>query len=503
MSWDRKAHDDVRQRRLSQRGSAGQVIDVGGGLAYDSSGNIVIEVATDAPFDTTSGLALVIGAGLDSTGGTLVVDLASSGGLEFSSGDIRVVQGNGITVGAGGVSVNAGDGLDASGASVVVGLLTNGGLEFTGGELNIADTIDLGTVGASNVLDFSTTSTAGGINSGDAFVGNDASTASTAVLKNVGNATNAVAQTSAGVTTVGSSGRLDLSGTSGSLIGSSAGNTITTVAASTVIGGGSSGTLTASGTGSIVIGAAVLGTISSTQFGAFSGGFTQAGTITGTGFGSFVWGFSVIRAMTCSGSASVAFGLAAAAVVNQDMTVAGDASIAVGAGHNTLAAADCSAAFGRSTEARHFGSVVNASGRFATGTGAGDGDQQTIRCNLALRTTDATATQSLLINGSGRFTLIDNSVMTFNILVAAKEETTSSPERAGYRIEGVISRDAGVGTTNLRASTVTVLHESNAALACVVAADTTNGALDIQVTGLAATNIRWVATVTAVEVEAS
>ena len=86
--------------------------------------------------------------------------------------------------------------------------------------------------------------------------------------------------------------------------------------------------------------------------------------------------------------------------------------------------------------------------------------------------------------------------MVFEIQVAARSQAGTS---AGYLIEGVIE-NAGGTTAFVGTPTVTVLGEDDANLDVQVAADDTNDRLAVKVTGLASTEIRWVATVRTTEV---
>ena len=86
--------------------------------------------------------------------------------------------------------------------------------------------------------------------------------------------------------------------------------------------------------------------------------------------------------------------------------------------------------------------------------------------------------------------------MTFDILVVARSDGGAS---AGYRVEGVVE-NVGGATGFIGTPTVTTLGEDVAAWDVAVQADDTNDALVINVTGAAATNIGWVATVRTAEV---
>jgi len=95
------------------------------------------------------------------------------------------------------------------------------------------------------------------------------------------------------------------------------------------------------------------------------------------------------------------------------------------------------------------------------------------------------------------------SVYTFRVLISA-HNSANTTDIAGWQILGVISRGNGVGTTALVGTpTVTLLGATSGAISAgwgtlsnvAAVADTTNGALQIQVTGVASTTIRWSARV--------
>jgi hypothetical protein len=67
------------------------------------------------------------------------------------------------------------------------------------------------------------------------------------------------------------------------------------------------------------------------------------------------------------------------------------------------------------------------------------------------------------------------------------------------KVKGLIRREANAASTVLVNSALTVL-DNTPAWGLALTADTTNGGLKIEVTGAAATNIRWVATINTSEV---
>jgi hypothetical protein len=164
-------------------------------------------------------------------------------------------------------------------------------------------------------------------------------------------------------------------------------------------------------------------------------------------------------------------------------------------GTNAVAIGSGSSASGVNAFAVGAGTAANVDNiyAYANGNFATAGDAQDIRVVLRNSTTDATATQ-LFINGSSqRLILPNNSAWTFTIRVVGRRTDTTGTW-AMYTFAGGITRDATAATTTLVASSRSIIDESAGALNCTIAADTTNGSLNITVTGIATQTIRWVAT---------
>ena len=97
-----------------------------------------------------------------------------------------------------------------------------------------------------------------------------------------------------------------------------------------------------------------------------------------------------------------------------------------------------------------------------------------------------------------RFTIRAQCALTFKIMVTARDNT--SGDCAAYLFDGLIKRD-GANNTTLCVCNKTVLHEDVDATDwdCDVAADDTNEALQITVTGDADNNVKWAARLDGVE----
>jgi len=108
----------------------------------------------------------------------------------------------------------------------------------------------------------------------------------------------------------------------------------------------------------------------------------------------------------------------------------------------------------------------------------------------SIQTTDATP-KNLKADGPGGTSEIrvDTDAM-WSFLGTVTGITDDGAQGASYKIEGAIKNLAGV-VTLVGTPTVTVLAEDDAAWDCVVTADDPNNALNVAVTGAAATTINW------------
>jgi hypothetical protein len=123
---------------------------------------------------------------------------------------------------------------------------------------------------------------------------------------------------------------------------------------------------------------------------------------------------------------------------------------------------------------------------------------------LGRQTTDATATvltsNSIAAGTTNQVILPNNSAYSFSGEVIAG--VTGAGNTARWTIDGAIKRGANAAsTTMVGTATVTMSHFDVGAAAWVVAvtADTTNGGIKVEVTGAAATTIRWVCRISTVE----
>ena len=161
------------------------------------------------------------------------------------------------------------------------------------------------------------------------------------------------------------------------------------------------------------------------------------------------------------------------------------------------AASDSSGTPGAITQITSGGFWVQRAGNFAA-----DDDARSNQYILRTQTTNATVTEMFLdgTGGTRRMTLSNDSTWRFEIFIAARR-TDANDESAAYEVKGAIDRNASAATTAIVGGvSYNVTAEDTAAWDITVDADTTNGALRIQVTGEAAKTIRWVAFVRTVEV---
>ena len=197
---------------------------------------------------------------------------------------------------------------------------------------------------------------------------------------------------------------------------------------------------------------------------------------------------------------------------NQNAAASGSGSLALSGGAaqgqdslaillDSVAAGANAIAIGARSRANEIGKVAISNGRFGV-----SGDAQTGIFVLRRATTDATATV-LTTDGSApgstdQIILPNNSAYSFTGTVIARQQAAGGSNYAAWEIKGAILRDANAASTTIGSYNINVLSKTAGASAWVVAlsADTTNGGLAVTVTGAAATNIRWVATVQTSEV---
>ena len=207
-------------------------------------------------------------------------------------------------------------------------------------------------------------------------------------------------------------------------------------------------------------------------------------------------------ANTSSGLYSHSFG--------KSNTASGADSTALGS--NNVSSASGATSLGVSNTAN--GSYSNAQGyqshvfgiygrqSYASGQESTAGDSQASKFVLHERTTDATAT-TLTTNSSAASTtnqviLSNQSAYRFKGTIIGKKSGTT--DIAAWDVDGLIVRGANAAATTLVVGNVNLVSNAPVWGTPTLAADTTNGGLQVQVTGFLATNIQWTATIETTEV---
>lgn len=227
------------------------------------------------------------------------------------------------------------------------------------------------------------------------------------------------------------------------------------------------------------------------------------------GNGSLASGLSAVTlgiSSLASGTFSTAIGYGSYASAGNSVSVgrssnaSGSQSLALG--YQSSASGTYSTAIGKNAKAELYGKLAYAAHDF----GAGSIYSQTGTYVLLSDTTDATA-EALTTNNStagtpNQVVLPNNSVYGFTGTVIAREDSSSTDDFAVWEIKGGAVRGASASTTALGSYNINKISESTGASnwSIALSADTTNGAVAITVTGEAAHNIRWVATVNTTEV---
>lgn len=196
------------------------------------------------------------------------------------------------------------------------------------------------------------------------------------------------------------------------------------------------------------------------------------------------------------GSSNVASGVAAVAA-GDSCTASGSRAVSLGA-TNTANGAYSFIVGGRdaTTRARD-GSSAHSAGKLSA-----LGDAQTSRHVLRAATSGATPTALISSSTGGAssiFSLPTNAAATIVGSVVAKSSTDTSHWTFVAAVETI---GGAAGTTLVAAVTPTLVAQSAgaAAWAIAVTANTAVGGIDVTATGVAATNIKWVCSLDAVEV---
>lgn len=256
---------------------------------------------------------------------------------------------------------------------------------------------------------------------------------------------------------------------------------------------GGNGSVTATGAGAVALG----GSYASGTDSFAAGVANNTSTYGATGANAVALG------STAKASGSTAFAVGSGPVAS------GANSIAIGNASN--ASATNSIAIGRLTAASGLASV--ALGQYATSAQDGkysfsysrfstSGDWQKGEMVLGAATTNSTpvvlTSDAAAPSTTNQVILPNNSAYTVRGQIMARRSVAQADEASGWEFTAVIRRGANAASTTLVAAVTPTLIAQDAGLSTTVVAvtaDTTNGGLAITVTGIAATNIRWIAVV--------
>ena len=270
----------------------------------------------------------------------------------------------------------------------------------------------------------------------------------------------------------------------------------------------------ATGTNAVAIGGKGALASGSNSFAAGADTFNRPAQAAGGGSvalgGSYAGGSDSFAAAIDNNSSSYGATSGNAVAIGWQARAGGSFAVAIGQntrtlGTNGVAIGDNSQAPVANSMALGHDAISNIQGKMAFGSGffSAIGDAQTGIFVLRSDTTDATP-EALTTNNSAAGTddqviLPNNSAYAFHGTIVARQQASTGTACAAWKVEGLIRREGSAGTTVLVNSATTVL-DNTPAWGMTLSADTTNGGLKIEVTGAAATNIRWVATINTSEV---
>ena len=228
--------------------------------------------------------------------------------------------------------------------------------------------------------------------------------------------------------------------------------------------------------------------------------FTAGQTNTASGTYSFCGGG---QNNTASGQYAIAMGYSCSATSTNSVAIgrfctSSNTSVAIG--YNTISSGTGGLATGQSS--KDFG-VQGRHSHSATTLSGNGGDAQKSVFVLSRRTTDNTLTFLTadglgFANSSVFVSLQDNNVFRFKGSIVGKQ--SASTNVGVWDIDGVIVRGTSVGTTALVIGNVNVVTNSSSWGTPTLTADTTNGALRVNVTGAVGINIQWTALIETTEV---
>ena len=211
--------------------------------------------------------------------------------------------------------------------------------------------------------------------------------------------------------------------------------------------------------------------------------------------GSASYTIAMGQSSKATAQSAVAIGTNSQGTANLAIGIGGKAlaenSIAIGSGSQTGTEGAIALGRGTMTAGRLGGFRLNANG------GANIMDSYQI-CQSIGATSDATPAKIYLASGgstNGNLIIGTSTTVSFTVYVQASK-SDSATVGACYKLEGAVTRlnsDAG-NPTLLGSITKTVIYEEDAGMDVAITTNNTNKCLDLEVTGKAATNLRWLAT---------
>lgn len=224
---------------------------------------------------------------------------------------------------------------------------------------------------------------------------------------------------------------------------------------------------------------------------------SQYGTISG-GVGHYMGGFSgstKVGQTISGGQANSAMG-SWVSVGGGNINIATGSASTIPGGQQNIAWGDYSSVVGLRGKSTRYGEHVIASGRFVN-----IGDAQSSRMTLRRQTTSATPLE-LAPDGSGtaRLTTQSSTTLSIQLTVVGRRIDGGASEYAKYRLSGLVTREATVGTTAFLFQDKTVDYESDATWDVTMSASASSGVIIVSVTGAAAKTINWIAECVLVEV---
>lgn len=219
-----------------------------------------------------------------------------------------------------------------------------------------------------------------------------------------------------------------------------------------------------------------------------------------SGVGSFVHsattsGCSATSSGGISIGASIYNSAANAVGLGSSITIGASGANSFGSGGGHTLSNQIQSAFGWGCSISLYGQMAKSSVQFAAA-----GDNQWSLCVARRATSDATPSNLFLDGSSSRIVVPANSAGVATIKLVGRTNTAGAGWATAVR---QVSWFKGTTSASMTISTVDTIgtdRGSNAGAwpagwAVAVTADTTNGAIDISVTGAAATNIRWTASI--------